>query len=330
MNIRSTSYQIFLATFLFHYGHPQAVNESTTSSALSSTKKSDFCSAKRYQSILFIAQQQPRKYLIFSQDDFYYAGTYDGIAFTDIPAGPFKLTESLAGVKSLAAFFASSPEVPFANLLFISPLSQTEPSPMLQFLGEQVWFIKDGVSTKIHWPSTGCPSEIRSIINRAIQPHLLFDQDSYAYNFSVNVSTGQPACGPRSEVRLFLENSYYAMLGVDPPHRTVQDGTPCAGIKLYRWMRSRVICRSCLLPNLLNQTTPFCDMAASLPNQWQFFACPDPNVVPTSGWLIALYVVVGVLIFVALAIGTYFLAKWLFLKSKDEIAHSGAFSSQIG
>lgn len=302
---------------------------------------SDFCSTKRYDNVLFIAQQTPRKYLIFGADDLYYSGTFSGQTFTDIPEGPFKLTGSspLKGVKSVAAYLATSPSSSsYISLLFIAP--KANPNLVLQFLGDQVWLIdtSSGEATSVSWPPSDCPAQTDGIINRAVEPHLLFDKESYAYNLSVSGS-GQMGddgamdykivCGARSQVQAFPENNYGAMLGVDPPHDNVEGSHCSAGIELFRWMRNRLICKGCL-SETVSVTLPFCDLHSQLANRWAIFGCPDPALgEPTPSWLVGLYIFIAIVVLVALAITAYFLAKRLIRNSKDEILQAD-ISSKIG
>lgn len=310
-----------------------AINEPKLAVSKTTVGGDHFCEAKLYEDhwILFISQYKTHKYHIFGEDGSFYTSDFDVAkgTFASPPVGPFNVTTSFAGSQSLAAYLASTKtDDPnrFAFLLFLEP--DTGPAIFLQFLGTRIWMNLDGTHSELKWPSS-CPTPIHSIINRAVQPHIVFDSKFYFYQLTVDITKGEIICSERSPMKQYTD-AFYATMGVDGAKGCSSAGncslSDLATMEVFRWQRNGLICHSMMVAN---ETVATCSgPKESVTDKRAFFACPEANQ-KTGRWSTGkiVGVVFGSVIGVALlVIGIYCLACWLISKHKDELDSDTLFA----
>ena len=282
-----------------------------------------FCDNKQYNDILFISQPRVGQYFIFDKNDHFSKGTFNGTSFNNPPDGPFSLTKSFVGLHSVKEFLNKSNENSFTSLLFVQP---KDSDSILQFLGDKLyyWTGKNKI-TSVEWPSN-CPKTLSFIINRSLQPHVLVDKRRRGYNLTVDINTGKSSCS--ESYKLFLEDAVAAM-GVDAPlsgHPKNKDPHSWRALKVYRWLRDGKIC-FLFMPSPENLATSCTDIT-QLPNNWQLFACPDPNLKIAKSHTV--FIVIGSVVgLIILGIIIYCLTTRIYSMKKNELDKSDILNSQI-
>src|SRR5699024_8046539 len=112
----------------------------------------------------------------------------------------------------------------------------------LQFLGDQLYYWTGPNNlTSVQWPAN-CPKRISNILNRSIQPHLVFDEDNYYYNLTIDLATGTPNCSQRSMLKIDAQ-TITTMMAVDAPmSKFGKDPTDFHATLVINWYSIGKIC----------------------------------------------------------------------------------------